>query len=518
MERGSGKPPFFDGTNYPYWKIRMSAHLQGIDWLVWEICDDAAFVVLEPRARTTQDQKDRHNANSRARSVLFSSLSLSEFERVSDCATAREIWVRLQSYHEGTAHVKTRLYETYKREYENFTQLDGESIDAMFSRFQTIINKMRANKAQLPYDDHERALKLLYALDRKVWDVKVSAIIESLNYDTITVDELFSKLKSTEIDYQTQAKLKNPSAPTMALVSGNSSSSSANPSQMSFALSSLVSVSEEQLETLGDDELALIISQFSRFHNNRLNRRRGGDQKVGCYNCGDLDHFVAHCPKKNKHSSDKYDSGKRKDKRDYTSKKYKSKKGFDKEALKKMYRKKAKAQERAFLASLSDLDNDSGDDRSSSPSSDNESERKMEEKLTGLCFVADSTHGGFCTMAIDEEVKASKDEVSFDDDTSEIGGLENTSLVDSGCSRHMTGSSKWFSSLDPVQCKEYITFGDNSKGKVLSHGTIRVNESFVLKDVALVSNLHFNLLSVSQLLQDGFEVRFKTGLSRVLDS
>jgi hypothetical protein len=53
---------------------------------------------------------------------------------------------------------------------------------------------------------------------------------------------------------------------------------------------------------------------------------------------------------------------------------------------------------------------------------------------------------------------------------------------------------------------------------VLSHGTIRVNESFVLKDVALVSNLHFNLLSVSQLLQDGFEVRFKTGLSRVLDS
>ena len=420
MERGSGKPPFFDGTNYPYWKIRMSAHLQGIDWLVWEICEDATFVVLEPRARTTQDQKDRHNANSRARSVLFSSLSLPEFERVSDCATAREIWVRLQSYHEGTAHVKTRLYETYKREYENFTQLDGESIDAMFSRFQTIINKMRANKAQLPYDDHERALKLLYALDRKVWDVKVSAIIESSNYDTITVDELFSKLKSTEIDYQTQAKLKNPSAPTMALVSGNSSSSSANPSQMSFALSSLVSVSEEQLETLGDDELALIISRFSRFHNNRLNRRRGGDQKVGCYNCGDLDHFVAHCPKKNKHSSDKYDSGKRKDKRDYTSKKYKSKKGFDKEALKKMYRKKAKAQERAFLASLSDLDNDSGDDRSSSPSSDDESERKMEEKLTGLCFVADSTHGGFCTMAIDEEVKASKDEVSFDDDTSEV--------------------------------------------------------------------------------------------------
>jgi hypothetical protein len=104
---------------------------------------------------------------------------------------------------------------------------------------------MRANKAQLPYDDHERALKLLYALDWKVWDVKVSVIIESTSYDTLTVDELFSKLDSTEIDDQTQAKLKNPSAPTIALVSGNDSSSLANPSQMSLALSSLVSVTEE---------------------------------------------------------------------------------------------------------------------------------------------------------------------------------------------------------------------------------------------------------------------------------
>jgi hypothetical protein len=73
----------------------------------------------------------------------------------------------------------------------------------------------------------------------------------------------------------------------------------------------------------------------------------------------------------------------------------------------------------------------------------------------------------------------------------------------------MTRSSKWFSSLDPMQCKEYITYEDNRKGKVLSHGTFWVNESFVLKDVALVLNLHFNLLSVSQLLQDGFEVRLR---------
>lgn len=100
----------------------------------------------------------------------------------------------------------------------------------------------------------------------------------------------------------------------------------------------------------------------------------------------------------------------------------------------------------------------------------------------------------------------------------QVGGLENTWLIDSGCSRHMTGDHRWFSSLTPVMTKEYITFGDNSKGKVLSEGVIKVSKNFMLKRVALVDSLGFNLLSVSQLLDDGYEVRFKQGTSRILDS
>jgi hypothetical protein len=180
-----------------------------------------------------------------------------------------------------------------------------------------------------------------------------------------------------------------------------------------------VSVIEEQIESLGDHELALIISWFSRFHNNRLNHQRGGGPKEGCYGCGDPDHFVAHCPKKNNHSFDKYDSSKHRDKHEYTSKN-KSKGGFNKEAL-KMYFKKAKAQERTFLTSLSDLDNDTDDDRSSSsPSSGDESEKRRKDKLTRLCFVAMSIHGGYYTMAVDEGVKPNKDVLPGDEDATEV--------------------------------------------------------------------------------------------------
>jgi hypothetical protein len=80
-------------------------------------------------------------------------------------------------------------------------QLDGETINTMFSRFQSIVNKMSANKAHLPYDDHETTFKLLHALDQRVWEVNVLAIIKSPDYETLTMDKLFNKLKSTEIDH-----------------------------------------------------------------------------------------------------------------------------------------------------------------------------------------------------------------------------------------------------------------------------------------------------------------------------
>jgi hypothetical protein len=92
------------------------------------------------------------------------------------------------------------VFATYRREYENFTHLPGESIDALFQRFTVVVNNMRANVDVLPYDDHDRAVKLLHSLDRTIWGGKFEAIVESEKYDTLTVNELFSKLKSAEVD------------------------------------------------------------------------------------------------------------------------------------------------------------------------------------------------------------------------------------------------------------------------------------------------------------------------------
>jgi hypothetical protein len=98
------------------------------------------------------------------------------------------------------------------------------------------------------------------------------------------------------------------------------------------------------------------------------------------------------------------------------------------------------------------------------------------------------------------------------------GGLENTWFMDSSCSRHMTGNKKWFFNLTPLSHNEYVTFGNDKKGKMLGTSVIKVNDHFTLNDIALVDKLRYNLLSVSKLVDADLEVLFHKSGSHVLDS
>jgi hypothetical protein len=72
----------------------------------------------------------------------------------------------------------------------------------------------------------------------------------------------------------------------------------------------------------------------------------------------------------------------------------------------------------------------------------------------------------------------------------------------------MAGDKKWFSNLTPLLHKEYVTFGDDKKGKVLGTSVIKVNDHFTLNDVAFVDSLRYILLSVSQFVDADLHVLF----------
>jgi hypothetical protein len=154
-----------------------------------------------------------------------------------------------------------------------------------------MVKNMRANVAMLPYDDHDRVVQLLHSLDCTVWSGKVKVILELQKYETLMVDELFSKLKSSEVDRGVRAKIENPTDPhTLALVSG--SRTNANMSSKQFSLSFLVSMPDEEFNVLGEEDLALLSRQFEHMYTNRMNAQRISGM---FYRCGKHGHFIAEC-------------------------------------------------------------------------------------------------------------------------------------------------------------------------------------------------------------------------------
>ena len=55
-----------------------------------------------------------------------------------------------------------------------------------------------------------------------------------------------------------------------------------------------------------------------------------------------------------------------------------------------------------------------------------------------------------------------------------------------------------------------VTFGDNNKGKIIGKWTIGNKSNLLIEDVLLVEGLKYNLLSISQLCDKGYIVRFET--------
>ena len=78
--------------------------------------------------RTSPLQVSEHKANAKVVNALFTGISRAEFSCVQGFQEAHKVWTCLENYHEGTPQVMARLFETHRREYENFTQGPGESI------------------------------------------------------------------------------------------------------------------------------------------------------------------------------------------------------------------------------------------------------------------------------------------------------------------------------------------------------------------------------------------------------
>ena len=99
MEHGHSLviPPRFDGNNYAYQKVRMKAFLKSINQRVWNFVEYGWEKSTTPVSEWQTSQKEAAAFNSRAMNVIFNTVSMEEFKRISNVERSEEHTSELQS-------------------------------------------------------------------------------------------------------------------------------------------------------------------------------------------------------------------------------------------------------------------------------------------------------------------------------------------------------------------------------------------------------------------------------------
>ncbi|GKB98884.1 zf-CCHC domain-containing protein [Tanacetum coccineum] len=171
----------------------------------------------------------------------------------------------------------------------------NEPIDSAFARFNTIITSLKA--LDEGYSSKNYVRKFLRDLHPK-WRAKVTAIEESKNLTSLSLDELIGNLKVHKMIIKKDSKIVKEKV-----------------KRKSLALKAKKESSDEECLTSGseDEEYAMVVRDFKKFfkrrgrfvrqpRNDKKTFQRNRDDKNvksdrKCFRCGDLNHLIGECPK-----------------------------------------------------------------------------------------------------------------------------------------------------------------------------------------------------------------------------
>lgn len=247
----------------------MRIYIQSIDYSLWKIITIGPKIPMKTVGETsvvkTEDEwNDAYmrniKSNSKAMNILYCALDSAEYNRISICETAKEIWDKLIATHEGNSQVKESKIDILVHNYELFKMKPGESISDMFTRFTDIVNGLKSLGKS--YTNSEMARKILRSM-AKSWDSKASIILQTMDFSKCTMDELMGSLMTEEIHRKLNEEV-DTKRKDIALKSTTSKSKNTE---------------EASEESDDDEEMALITKNSRNFSRKRMDGKEGNFSK-----------------------------------------------------------------------------------------------------------------------------------------------------------------------------------------------------------------------------------------------
>ena len=303
----TNRAPFFNGVDFPYWKIRMETYLQSIDYDLWHIVSNGPYIpkhvingveVLKTYEAYDENDKKMLSKNAKAKYALICGLDRDVFKNIEQASTAHDMWKMLEVTHQGTSAMKETKIQIYSTQYENFKMKADETIANMYTRFTTITNGLNSLGKVLTQKD--MVTKILRSLT-KAYQGKVVAIQEAKDLSTLPLEELIGSLMNHEIFMSAQEEEEVEK----------------KKKTIAFKSSSSRAISEDDEDSVCSDmeDLALFTKKYKKFmkfkknfekkpyRGNDSKERKSKDDPPICFECKKPGHMKMDCPmrKKNKY-------------------------------------------------------------------------------------------------------------------------------------------------------------------------------------------------------------------------
>ena len=186
------KPPQFDGSNYPYWKSKMTTYIKSINRRVWKVVE-TKIEIEDPENPTAAEEVLLQN-NDIALSVIHDAINERIFEQIKNIEMDHEAWKKLEESFEGTKTMKGAKAYILKKKFASFKMKEDESVPDMFHRMEVIVNDLKALGEKI--EDKDFSNKFLRCLPARFGMLVTLLVRTDLN--TMTPNQILGDIMTDD--------------------------------------------------------------------------------------------------------------------------------------------------------------------------------------------------------------------------------------------------------------------------------------------------------------------------------